>query len=212
MYKKFYRPVRYANFFDQVTWKVYHTYAIAVGYLACIGVVFCFVASSSFGIGTNLWLAAWSDANVTTSTISLDERLGVYFALGITQGIFIFLATILNAYATVSASVKLHKAILHNLLRVPTSFYDVTPLGAIINRVGKVNWFLFRFCGTFSEFTVCSRFIGRGRDGQYSTWLRPPVDHGRLIRFIFDHTYYDQYADFRRRYFTNGCVLFHRSG
>lgn len=49
-----------------------------------------------------------------------------------------FLATVLNAFATVMASVKLHRAILHNLLRVPTSFYDVTPLGAIINRVGKV--------------------------------------------------------------------------
>lgn len=137
---------------------MYGTYAKAVGYLWCAAVLFCFLTSTAFGIGTNLWLAEWSDANATSSEeSSIEVRLGVYFALGITQGfinlshhqmylcnycvlsgIFIFFAAILTAYTTVWASSSLHKNVLNTLLSAPMSFFDVTPMGAIINRVGKV--------------------------------------------------------------------------
>lgn len=73
-----------------------------------------------------------------------------------------FLATIFTCYATVAASTRLHKSALHALLRSPMSFFDVTPLGAIVNRVGKVN-FVNHYCKHFlciivSIFCILSRF------------------------------------------------------
>lgn len=42
------------------------------------------------------------------------------------------------AYGMVTAGGYLHQILLRNLLRSPMSFYDVTPMGRIVNRIGKV--------------------------------------------------------------------------
>lgn len=47
-------------------------------------------------------------------------------------------AAVLMAFGTIAASKVLHMSLLKNLLRSPLSFYDVTPLGRILNRCGKV--------------------------------------------------------------------------
>jgi ABC-type multidrug transport system fused ATPase/permease subunit len=46
-------------------------------------------------------------------------------------------SSLLTYLGTLKASLALHKFLLSNLLRTPTSFFDVTPVGRIINRFAK---------------------------------------------------------------------------
>jgi ABC-type multidrug transport system fused ATPase/permease subunit len=52
-------------------------------------------------------------------------------------GVFVLTGAFVMAYAMVLASALLHKNMLHNVLRSPMAFFDVTPLGRVINRFGK---------------------------------------------------------------------------
>lgn len=40
-------------------------------------------------------------------------------------------------FGSIAASRKLHSVLLTNILRCPTSFFDTTPLGRIVNRFSK---------------------------------------------------------------------------
>lgn len=46
--------------------------------------------------------------------------------------------SITMAYGMVFASRKLHEGILRNIMHLPMAFFDITPLGRIVNRFGKV--------------------------------------------------------------------------
>ncbi|KRZ36394.1 Multidrug resistance-associated protein 1 [Trichinella pseudospiralis] len=119
--------------------KVYLDYIKAIGFFSTFAITMLYITSNGFSVGASFWLADWSyDANrYANETTSTDVRLGIYASLGILQGIFILLATTLLSYSMVLASRDIHESLLNNLLRSPMSFYDVTPLGRILNRIGK---------------------------------------------------------------------------
>uniref|UniRef100_A0A3B4B8H9 Uncharacterized protein n=1 Tax=Periophthalmus magnuspinnatus TaxID=409849 RepID=A0A3B4B8H9_9GOBI len=58
-------------------------------------------------------------------------------SLYVVLGIFVFVATVFLANASVSASRILHSKLLNNILRVPMVFFDTTPTGRILNRFAK---------------------------------------------------------------------------
>uniref|UniRef100_A0A0R3RUJ2 ABC-type glutathione-S-conjugate transporter n=1 Tax=Elaeophora elaphi TaxID=1147741 RepID=A0A0R3RUJ2_9BILA len=74
---------------------------------------------------------------VTTKQFSLAERLGVYAALGFAEGFCFFAATIFLMISGLRASHNLHAPLLHRLLRSSMLFFDKTPIGRILNRLGK---------------------------------------------------------------------------
>ena len=76
--------------------------------------------------------------NNLSRKFELGTRLGVYVSLGMGQGLCVFIASLLMLWGMVAASSSLHAGLLRNLLRSPSAFFDVTPLGRIINRCGKV--------------------------------------------------------------------------
>ncbi|XP_044069110.1 canalicular multispecific organic anion transporter 1 isoform X2 [Siniperca chuatsi] len=93
-------------------------------------------------IGQNLWLSDWTnDAvdyyNMTYPNWKRDTRVGVFGVLGVAQGLFVFLGTLLLANASVAASRILHSRLLNNILRVPMVFFDTTPTGRVVNRFAK---------------------------------------------------------------------------
>ncbi|XP_050310916.1 multidrug resistance-associated protein 1 isoform X2 [Anthonomus grandis grandis] len=128
-----------------VSWKVYQHYLKSIGTFTVIATVVLNMLFQVFSIGSNVWLGYWSepqnaainDTNITVQ-ISRDVGLGVYGALGIGQVIVIFLASLALYVGTLNASKKLHLLLLSNVMRAPcTTFFDVTPVGRILNRFSK---------------------------------------------------------------------------
>ncbi|XP_004616472.1 ATP-binding cassette sub-family C member 2 [Sorex araneus] len=117
----------------------YLKYLQAIGGGFIFFIVFSYVLNSVAFIGSNLWLSAWTgDSKLFNSTnypaSQRDLRVGVYGALGVTQGLFVLMANLLCAHGTIYASNTLHRQLLDNILRAPMSFFDTTPIGRIVNR------------------------------------------------------------------------------
>lgn len=72
----------------QVQWRIYKDYITAVGYFSFLAIFVAFIASSSLGIGMNLWLSQWSSdsSKPLNETMNVDIRLAVYASLGVGQG------------------------------------------------------------------------------------------------------------------------------
>uniref|UniRef100_A0A8C9FFD1 Canalicular multispecific organic anion transporter 1 n=1 Tax=Pavo cristatus TaxID=9049 RepID=A0A8C9FFD1_PAVCR len=114
--------------------------AVGLGFSFCIAM--SYVGDYAAYVGTNLWLSAWTDdaeryQNETYPVQQRDLRIGVFGALGVSQALFLFLATILSSHGAVQASRIVHEQLLSNILRVPMSFFDTTPTGRIVNRFAK---------------------------------------------------------------------------
>uniref|UniRef100_A0A8C3DLY5 ATP binding cassette subfamily C member 2 n=1 Tax=Corvus moneduloides TaxID=1196302 RepID=A0A8C3DLY5_CORMO len=128
----------------QVKFSMYLRYLRAVGLCFSFWIVMGYVGQYVAYVGSNLWLSAWTDdaqhyVNQTYPTQQRDLRIGVFGALGVSQGeaLFLLFATMLSAQGAMRASRVMHQQLLSNILRVPMSFFDTTPTGRIINRFAK---------------------------------------------------------------------------
>jgi len=87
-------------------------------------------------VATGIWLAKWSSAEVTT-TKQRDFYLTVYGSIGAGQSFFIFMYSLTLFWGAIKASRTLHRKLILNILRLPMTFFDTTPLGRIMNRLSK---------------------------------------------------------------------------
>ncbi|VDK67605.1 unnamed protein product [Litomosoides sigmodontis] len=93
-----------------------------------------------YSISSNNVVIFWSNANDTAtgdSEVSLGVRLGMYAAFGFAEGFCFFGAIVFLVISGLRASGNLHAPLLHRLLRSSMSFFDTTPIGRILNRLGK---------------------------------------------------------------------------
>ncbi|XP_012669991.1 ATP-binding cassette sub-family C member 3 isoform X2 [Clupea harengus] len=122
----------------RVKMKVYWVYVKAVGPLLSLFICFLYACQSGSAIGANIWLTKWTnDAKLNRTETNVDMRVGVYAALGITQGVLVMLSTLILSLGKIKAARKLHGALLENKFHTPQAFYDTTPLGRVINRFSK---------------------------------------------------------------------------
>ncbi|KAJ3128571.1 hypothetical protein HK098_003997 [Nowakowskiella sp. JEL0407] len=104
------------------------------GWLMGTGILTVVSLAQVFKILTDLWLTWWSSKRFT---FSQNEYIGIYVGLGVVQGIFSILSGVIFAYGGTKAAVKMHERALSKIFRAPSSFFDQTPLGRIMNRFSK---------------------------------------------------------------------------
>ncbi|XP_075896037.1 ATP-binding cassette sub-family C member 4-like isoform X2 [Nelusetta ayraudi] len=95
------------------------------------------------------WLACWASEqkhiNVTAvhlngsspRQLDLDLYLGVYAGLTATPVVFGFLRSLLFFHVLVRSAQNLHDSMFSAILRTPVRFFDVNPIGRILNRFSK---------------------------------------------------------------------------
>ncbi|XP_077258455.1 multidrug-Resistance like Protein 1 isoform X1 [Temnothorax americanus] len=125
-----------------VKWKVYSHYLKSIGWFLSISTIVMNAVFQSFSIGSSVWLSVWSNDNQTVRNDTLDTAkrdmyLGVYGALGFGQGVTVFAMALFLAKGTVVASRRIFESTLQHVLHNPMSFFDRTPTGRILSRVGK---------------------------------------------------------------------------
>ncbi|CAG2107357.1 unnamed protein product, partial [Medioppia subpectinata] len=120
----------------KVKFSIYMRYFKALTWLWLVIVVIGMVGMQLASVGSNVWLAVWSNdkpINGTQDTDQRNMRLGVYGLLGAAQAFLVMFAAYGMARGTVIASRSLHNSLLDRILRSPMSFFDTTPQGRIVN-------------------------------------------------------------------------------
>ncbi|NWI49193.1 MRP1 protein, partial [Calyptomena viridis] len=117
---------------------VYWDYMKAIGLFMSFLSIFLFMCNHIASLASNYWLSLWTDDPVINGTQHYtDVRLGVYGALGISQGTAVFGYSMVVSIGGIFASRHLHLNLLQNVLRSPVSFFERTPSGNLVNRFSK---------------------------------------------------------------------------
>nr|XP_043873402.1 multidrug resistance-associated protein 1 isoform X1 [Solea senegalensis] len=122
----------------QVKLSVFWAYVKAIGALLSLISLILFLTHHMLSLFSNYWLSLWTDDPVVNGTQPDRQwRLGVYGALGLSQGVAVFGYSLSMSIGGILASRCLHQSMLHNVLRSPMSFFERTPSGNLVNRFAK---------------------------------------------------------------------------
>ncbi|XP_043350056.1 multidrug resistance-associated protein 1 isoform X3 [Dermochelys coriacea] len=117
---------------------MYWEYMKAIGLFISFLSIFLFICNHTAALASNYWLSLWTDDPIINGTQQYTHvRLGVYGALGMSQGIAVFGYSMAVSIGGIFASRHLHIGLLHSVLRSPMSFFERTPSGNLVNRFSK---------------------------------------------------------------------------
>lgn len=118
----------------EVNRQVYFQYILALGGPLIVGfLLFFFAMEQTSKTLADWWLSWWSDNPGRNSWF----YIGIYAALGLTNGFFVLTRSLLFAFASLNSAKVVHDKMLENVLHFPMSFFDTTPAGRILNRFSK---------------------------------------------------------------------------
>ncbi|KAJ3209348.1 hypothetical protein HDU67_006264 [Dinochytrium kinnereticum] len=134
-----------------VSMSVYSSYAQACSFGNVVLYIVAAILSQFLSISQNLYLADWANANdnaqdkITAGLGGAEnkqsetiQRLAIYGAIGlIYSGSVIFQTIFAWVYCGIRSARLLHNQMLENVLHLPQSYFDTTPLGRILNRFAK---------------------------------------------------------------------------
>ena len=119
----------------------YSHYAKAGGAIAFISIFVIQGIGRASELMANFWLSFWANAStqadIAGEPLTAEETtwyLGIYAAFGLGGVICLTFRAVIMAVHRLKASRKLHDELIDSILRAPVSFFDVTPIGRVLNR------------------------------------------------------------------------------
>uniref|UniRef100_A0AAY5ESC7 ATP-binding cassette, sub-family C (CFTR/MRP), member 9 n=1 Tax=Electrophorus electricus TaxID=8005 RepID=A0AAY5ESC7_ELEEL len=132
---------------SKIPWKVCWRYLSSGGFLLVFVVVTSKLAKHSVMVAIDYWLAAWTSSNFNTmehkpiinSDVSnyccIHQSYVPVFIILCAAGIVLCLITSLTVeFLGLTAASNLHHNLLNKIIHAPLRFFDITPLGQILNR------------------------------------------------------------------------------
>lgn len=139
-----------------VSWSVYKSYAESCSYTTVALYLIFAVASQMLSVGQNVFLSDWAasndvkeighleafavppKSNPSQESAEITWRLSIYALLGVLYSISVIGGVIFVwVYCGIRSARFLHSGMLNNIVKLPQSFFDTTPLGRILNRFSK---------------------------------------------------------------------------
>jgi len=131
-----------------VSREIYWIYFLACGGIFFVSIVIGgYVISELARVSGDLWLSVWTTPlNETSFAIKDPPPFGetrddfflyIYIILGVSYSAIIYGRNVLTGVAGINSSKSLHAKLFANILKAPVAFFDVTPIGRILNRFTK---------------------------------------------------------------------------
>ncbi|KAI9205946.1 P-loop containing nucleoside triphosphate hydrolase protein [Polychytrium aggregatum] len=115
---------------DKKIWLAYTK--VAGGKSIFVVLLALMILAQTARVGTDYWLVPWSTNRFPS--LGLAGYIGIYWLLGFLQTFFVFLICLYFSYKGISVSRTIHLLAFDRILHAPSSFFDTTPVGRIINR------------------------------------------------------------------------------
>uniref|UniRef100_A0A8C1SAT0 ATP-binding cassette, sub-family C (CFTR/MRP), member 9 n=1 Tax=Cyprinus carpio TaxID=7962 RepID=A0A8C1SAT0_CYPCA len=121
---------------SKIQWKMCCRYLSSGGFLMVFLMVSSKLAKHSVMVAIDYWLAAWTSSNPHNQSLIAQHRSCVsVFIILCGAAIALCLITSLTVeFLGVAAATNLHHNLLNKIIHAPIRFFDVTPLGQILNR------------------------------------------------------------------------------
>jgi len=119
---------------------IYWYYIVGGGRGLFFIITLVYLLSTACSIGSAWWLAVWSSSAQTGGAFGRTDQaffIGIYIAWIVAIALFNYIGYILFVPFSTNASNFLHFTLLSRIARAPTSFFDTTPVGRILNRFAK---------------------------------------------------------------------------
>uniref|UniRef100_A0A3B4V1Y9 ATP-binding cassette, sub-family C (CFTR/MRP), member 9 n=1 Tax=Seriola dumerili TaxID=41447 RepID=A0A3B4V1Y9_SERDU len=117
---------------SKIPWKVCWCYMSSGGFFMVFLMVSCKLLKHSVIVAIDYWLALWTSSKTNQSN---DAYYLPVFIILCAAGITLCLITSLTVeFLGLSAATNLHHNLLNKIIHAPIRFFDITPLGQILNR------------------------------------------------------------------------------
>ncbi|KAG0303235.1 Canalicular multispecific organic anion transporter 1, partial [Dissophora globulifera] len=124
----------------KVGWQIVLSYARAASYRNALLCIVLFALAQACHIGTNFWLRYWISDSEARERDGQEPRPASHYLIGYAWLVVLYMCLDVVVHYTaqvicgIRASRIIYDQLLTRVLRLPMSFFDVTPMGRILNR------------------------------------------------------------------------------
>uniref|UniRef100_A0A671Q911 ATP-binding cassette sub-family C member 9-like n=1 Tax=Sinocyclocheilus anshuiensis TaxID=1608454 RepID=A0A671Q911_9TELE len=119
---------------SKIQWKMCCRYLSSGGFLMVFLMVSSKLAKHSVMVAIDYWLAAWTSSNPFLGVLQHLSYVPVFIILCGAAIALCLITSLTVEFLGVAAATNLHHNLLNKIIHAPIRFFDVTPLGQILNR------------------------------------------------------------------------------